>query len=175
MARKVCLQCVDQDEIPAKDSQVMCFTAFKEELAHEDWQRLLRAPVRVMLQKLYSDQGDVSFLTPLWGKSFFAGGKRSEPEHATTVQFHSRIDKDLLRATLKLSGTCRVYVTPKDGDHRISGDFRIVWLQQSPAEITISLSKCSNHLGLVRSSRGSLHNRGIRFEKADFATFFLAF
>ena len=45
-------------------------------------------------------------------------------------------------------------------------------MQQSPVEIAISISKCDNPLGIIRRARGSLHNRGIRFDKDDFSRAF---
>ena len=128
--------------------------------------------MKVMLQLLFGEQNEVNFLTPPGGRSFQTGGKRCEPNQATTVQFHGRIAKEHVRNTLRASGTSGIYTTPKGEDRKISGDHRIVWLQQSPVELTISVSKCDNHLGIVRSARGSLHNRGIRFQKCDFPVAF---
>ena len=167
-AKHVSLQCDDHDEIPCHETHVIGFTAFKEEISPEDWQRLIKSPVKNILQRLFGENAEIGFSTPPWGRSFFDNGKRSDPEHATTVQFHGRISKTDLKATLKASGTSGIYTVPKSEDRKISSGYRIVWLQQSPVDLTISLSKCSNHLGLVRSARGSLHNRGIRFEKDDF-------
>ena len=167
-AKHVSLQCDDHDEIPCHETHVVCFTAYKEEIAVEDWLRLVRSPVKVILQRLFGENSDINFSTPPCGRSFLDGGKRVDPEFATTVQFHGRIAKTDLRATLKASGTSGIYTVPKGEDRKISGGYRIVWLQQSPVELTISLSKCNNHMGLVRSARGSLHNRGIRFENDDF-------
>ena len=171
-AKQVILQCDEHDMIPEKESQVVCLTAYKEEFCDEDWKRLIQSPVKVMLRMLLGDQSDVSFLTPPWGRSFHENGKRCEPDRATTVQFHGRIAKENLRTFLRASGTAGIYKTPKGEDHKISGDYRIVWLQQSPVELTISVSKCNNHLGVVRSAKGSLHNRGIRFERGDFPSAF---
>ena len=168
-AKMVTLQYDEHDMIPEMESQVICLTAYKEEIETEVWSKLIRSPVRMMSQLLFGDQNDVSFLTPPWGRSFQLDGKRTDPDHASTVQFHGRIAKEHLRRVLRSSGTAGIYITPKGEDRKISGDFRIVWLQQSPVDLMISVSKCSNHLGIVRSARGSLHNRGIRFEKNDFA------
>lgn len=61
-----------------------------------------------------------------------------------------------------------VYCTRKTEDRKIMSDYMIVWLNQTPVEFAVSLSKVDSHCGVIRASKGEIKNKGIRFEKGDY-------
>ena len=158
----------DDHQFPVNETQVLAVTAFKDEIQEATWNAILKAPVKHMMQILSEDAGDVELLAPPWGRSFQRNGKRCDVEVSTSVQIHIRIAKAELRRILKASGTGGIYCTPKTEDRRIASDYMIMWLNQSQVEFAVSLSKVDAHCGIIRSSKGDVKNKGIRFEKADF-------
>eukprot|EP00435_Cladocopium_sp_Y103_P073841 s1005_g45.t1 len=126
-AKHVILNVDEHDRIPTQESQTVAFTAYREEMSAEGWVRLTKAPVKVVLQCLLGDHSEINFLTPPWGRSFQDNGKRAQPEHAASFQFHGRIPKTAVREVLRASGTNGIYTTPKGEDKKISDEFRIVW------------------------------------------------
>ena len=88
------------------------------------------------------------------GEGHFRKLARGDAELATSVQIHVRIDKTDLCRVLKASGRGGIYSTPKTEDKKVVNDFMIVWLNQSPVEFSVSLSKVDSHCGLVRASKG---------------------
>ena len=44
----------------------------------------------------------------------------------------------------------------------------IVWLNQSPVDFAVSLSKVDSHCGIICASKGDAKSKGIRFCKADY-------
>jgi hypothetical protein len=69
---------------------------------------------------------------------------------------------------LKASGLGGVYCTPKTEDRKVMSDYMIVWLNQTPVEFAVSLSKVDSHCGVIRTSKGEIKHKGIRFEKGDY-------
>ena len=47
-------------------------------------------------------------------------------------------------------------------------EYMIIWMNQSPVEFAVSLSKVDSHHGVVRSAKGQIGNKGIRFCKSDY-------
>eukprot|EP00435_Cladocopium_sp_Y103_P060985 s320_g22.t1 len=171
-AKHVKWESQDENEIPSNDTQVMCITAVKQEIASETWDALLQAPVKVMTSLLGDEVADISFVAPPWGRSYQSNSKRTSPENASTVQFHCRIQKSDSRAFLRASGNAGVYTCPKTESKQISQDYMVVWTKMSNVELAVSLSQCENHMGVVRSFKGDNNAKGIRFTKHDFPAAF---
>ena len=171
-ARHVKVPSDDENVIPQTDSQVVSFTAMKDEIPVETWETLIQSPVKHMLRLLGDDVTDVVFVSPPWGRSFQRQNKKVSPAQATTVQFHCRVQKDDLRSVLRAPGNGGVYTCPKTEDKQISPDFMIVWTKSSTVDLAVSLSRCDNHFGLVRSFKGDNIAKGIRFTKHDFPAAF---
>ena len=167
-AKKAIVPIDDDSHFPVNETQVLAVTAYKDEIPDASWNAILRTPVKQILQILGRDAGDIDLLAPPWGRSYQRNGKRSDVEMSTSVQIHIRIAKEELRRILKASGTGGIYCTPKTEDKRIVSDYMVIWLNQSPVELAVSLSKVDAHCGIIRSSKNDMKNRGIRFEKSDF-------
>jgi hypothetical protein len=162
----------DFEPIPATDSHVVSITAFSDEIHPETWSMILQSPVKIIMKKLLPDQQDFSFLSSPWGRSYQRAGKKVDAKNATSIQFHARVAKTDLRTLLRASGTSGIYTTPKSEDRQILADYQVVWMQQTDVELAVSLSRCDNHYGVVRSQKGEGKNRGIRFAKMDYAAAF---
>ena len=167
-AQKATISIDDQFQFPVNETQVVSVTAFADEMTSDTWNSLRKSPVKCMLQVLSQEAGDVTLLSPPWGRSFQRNGKKCDAELATSIQIHIRIEKGDLRRILKASGNAGLYCTPKTEDRKIMSDYMVIWLHQSAVEFAVSLSKVDSHCGIVRNSRGDLMNKGIRFEKADY-------
>ena len=162
----------DQMQFPVNDTQVVSVTAYQDEVDASTWASIVKFPVRHIMQVLSHEAGEISLLSPPWGRSFQRLGKRCDAEVATSVQIHIRIDRAELRRILKASGSSGIYCTPKTEDRKIVSDYMIVWLNQSPVDFAVSLSKVDSHCGVIRNSKGDPKNKGIRFEKADYVQAF---
>ena len=166
--KKAVLSVDEQMQFPVKETQVVSVTAYQDEIDTPKWESIVRSPVRHIMQALSQEAGDIELLSPPWGRSFQRNGKRCDAEIAASVQIHIRIDRAELRRVLKASGNSGIYCTPKTEDRKIMSDYMIVWLNQSPVDFAVSLSKVDSHCGVIRNSKGDAKNKGIRFEKADF-------
>lgn len=162
----------DDNVIPQTDSQVVSFTAMKDEIQPEIWDALTQSPVKNMLRLLGDDVTDVVFVSPPWGRSFQKQNKKVPPAQASTVQFHCRVQKSDLRGILRASGNGGIYTCPKTEDKQVSPDYMIVWTKSGTVDLAVSLSQCDNHCGLVRSFKGDTIAKGIRFTRHDFPAAF---
>ena len=162
----------DQTQFPVNDTQVVSVTAYQDEIDASTWASIVKSPVRHITQALSHEAGEIGLLSPPWGRSFQRLGKRCDAEVATSVQIHIRIDRAELRRILKASGSSGIYCTPKTEGRKIVSDYMIVWLNQSPVDFAVSLSKVDSHCGVIRNSKGDSKNKGIRFEKADYVQAF---
>ena len=167
-AKRASVNVDEQCDIPVADTQVLALTAYKDEFSEETWNLLLKSPVKHMVQALSKEVGEITMLSPPWGRSFHRAAKKCDPLVATSVQIHIRIAKTEMKRTIKASGRSGIYCTPKTEDRKIVKDFMIVWLNQTQVEFAVSLSKVDNHCGVIRGSKGESFSRGIRFEKADY-------
>ena len=162
----------DENIIPETETQVMCFTAVKDDVPRDVWDALLQAPVKHMLRLLGDDASDVVFVSPPWGRSFQKAAKKVSPDVATTVQFHCRVRRSDVRALLRASGNGGIYICPKTEDKQVSTEYMVVWTKANAVDLAVSLSQCENHFGLVRSLKGDNQSKGIRFARQDFPAAF---
>ena len=162
----------DENIIPEMETQVICFTAVKDEVPKETWDAILQSPVKHMLRLLGEEVSDVVFLSPPWGRSFQKAAKKVTPDLATTVQFHCRVQRCDVRSLLRASGNGGIYTCPKTEDKQVSPEYMVVWTKSNAVDLAISLSQCENHFGLVRSLKGDNPSKGIRFTRHDFPAAF---
>ena len=159
-------------DIPNTDTHVISFTASKDDMAADDWQLVIQSPVKHMMRLLGDDISDVAFVAPPWERSFQHHAKKVQPQHASTVQFHARVQITDLRVMLRVSGNGGVYTCPKTESKKISNDFMIVWTRMSEVDFAVSLAQCDNHYGVVKTFKSGSEARGIRFSKHDFPAAF---
>ena len=67
-----------------------------------------------------------------WGRSWRNAQGKSPPQTADSFQVHIRLPSDRKEALMKVSGICKVYVTPKSDDHLIDEELSIIWLDKIP-------------------------------------------
>ena len=130
---------------------------------NEDWDLLIQSPVKHMMKLLGDEVSEIAFVSPPWGRSFQHQGKKVSPQHASTVQFHARVQIADLRAMLRASGNGGVFTCPKTESKKVSGDFMIVWIRMNEVDLAVSLSQFDNHFGVVKTFKAGATTKGIRF------------
>ena len=159
--------------IPTANTCVIAVTAFRDELTDSVWQQLLQAPVKTALAILFAEDQRPALVGPPWGRSFQNGNGRNSKHDAITFQFHCRFEASDLKQLLRASGKGGVYTTPKSEDHKVNQQFQVIWLSLDSVQIQVAASTMDQSLGIVRNTRlVAKANRGIRFDKADFAQAF---
>ena len=176
-----CLHCVGNKQVKISErskaadivvsSTVVCaLTIFQDELEEGSWSKLLDAPVKMCFDLL--QQSGVTLTLPCapWGRSWRNAQGKCPPQTADSFQVHIRLPSDRKEALMKISGICKVYVTPKSDDHLIDEEFSIIWLDKNLGELKVLVAACHHHFGLVKvvKSNGKKINRGIRFHKDKF-------
>ena len=157
-----------QNHFPVNETQVLSVTAFQDEIPGDIWTGLTRQPVKHILKLLTDEAGETELLAPPWGRSYQKAGKKCAADEATSIQIHIRVAKSELRRLLRASGNSGIYCSPKTENKKIMSEYMVVWLNQSPVELAVALSKVDSHCGVIRSSKGDTKNKGIRFVKADY-------
>lgn len=138
------------------ETQVVSLTAWKDEMALDNWNELLRRPL-VTLQHAFSEQGPVAPFLSTWGVSYQFKGKPSEKQQADSIQIHASLPKDKLPDLLRKSGIQGIYATPKTQNGLPDQEWKIVWLPcpiRTPGtreEALRLLSKLTQPYGLVRN------------------------
>ena len=172
--KKITYGMKEPGQVVTQDTVTLAFTVFRDEFNHVDWATFVNQPVKFVMQTLCSP--DDAFVSPPWGRSWFAAGVKSKPHEASSLQFHARIERSKTENLLKLSGTGGVYITPKTIENVADPDFSIVWLDEPVVDLLKLLGEVPHHMGLVRVGRGQgehvRYTRGIRCKRSDFTTVF---
>ena len=165
----------DHDQVKVDDTTVIAITMYRDELPESEWGNVTNQPVRCALTALGVHDED-ALSAPPWGRSWQHNGNKSDPQFATSVQFHARVSVAKLEKYLKLSGRGGTYVTPKMDSNTADCRYAIVWMDQDPVSIAKLLVDIPAHLGPVRIMRGKGDNikcsRGIRCKHDDFESIF---
>ena len=160
-------------KIKIEDTEVISWTIYRDEVGEDAWDRFLQSPVKTTIEMALGSNTDVAFVGPPWGRSYQKDKKKCDPKDATSLQFHSRLNRDALQKILRISGVNGIYTTPKTENKQISNAYQIVWVQLSSVDLIVTASTFPNHCGIVRNSKfeGKM-TKGIRFLKADFEAAF---
>ena len=162
--------------IQVDPSVVVAITIFRDELAPEEWDTVVRGPMKFAIQALEIAE-DSGFVGSPWSRSWFLYGSKSAPCDASSVQFHVRLSKTKLDGTLKCSGQQGTYVTSKQDGNVADSSFAIVWIDAEAIALIKRLVKVPIHFGLVRTSKGKglvlRRCRGVRCKCDDFPTVFV--
>ena len=173
--KHVAVKKVDHDQVQVDDTTVIAITMYRDELPESEWGNVTNQPVRCALTALGIHDED-ALSAPPWGRSWQHNGNKSDPQFATSVQFHARVSVAKLEKYLKLSGRGGTYVTPKMDSNTADCRYAIVWMDQDPVSIAKLLVDIPAHLGPVRIMRGKGDNikcsRGIRCKHDDFEGIF---
>ena len=65
----------DQMQFPVNDTQVVSVTAYQDEVDASTWASIVKSPVRHIMHVLSHEVGEISLLSPPWGRSFQRLGK----------------------------------------------------------------------------------------------------
>ena len=79
----------EQHQFPVVETQVVSVTAFKDEISEDAWLKLIRSPVKCIMQILSQEAGEVELLSPPWGgriRSLERGVKLTCPLRADTCK-----------------------------------------------------------------------------------------
>lgn len=154
----------DAPKVQTLDVQVCSITLWASDFAKEQWQELVRSPVKHAKQILEKDQLGEVIKNP-WGRTFRQGKNPCSPTDATSVQFHAEIMIKDLRKLLHRSGFNKVFVTPKEAGGAPSQEWRIIWTSDSLRTLEAQTMSQPGAAGLVKGTK----NYGIRVEPAAFA------
>ena len=151
--------------IAMDQSQIMCFTIYKDERESDFWNCVMQNPVKSIVQVLKEHCDQTFMACSPWGRSWKNGKGPSDIERATSFQFHTRVKQDFVELIMQISGRGPVYCTPKSEDKGLLQGWAVIWLKISKRDILIEISKMSiKHAGLVRTFKGM----GVRVIQKDF-------
>ena len=172
--KKISYGMIDPGNVTTQDTKTVAFTIYRDEFGFVEWNSFINQPVKYVMQALGSP--DDAFVSPPWGRSWFAAGAKTKPHDATSLQFHARVESSKIESLLKLSGTGGIYITPKTGENVADPEFSIVWLDEPVVDLIKHLGEIPHHMGVVRVGRGQgehvRYTRGIRCKRSDFGTVF---
>ena len=156
-------------DITMDQSQIMCFTIYKDECDNDFWNCVMHNPVKSVIQVL-KEHCDHSFMTcSPWGRSWKHGKETSSIETASSFQFHTRVKQDCVETIMQISGRGPVYCTPKKEDKGLLEGWAVIWMKLPKRDILIEVSKTDiSHAGLVRTFKGM----GVRVTQKDFESSF---
>ena len=153
----------DTPKIQTLDVQVCSITLWSEDFTKEQWQEILKSPVKQTKLILDKDQlGDV--IKNPWGRTYRQGKNPCAQSDATSVQFHTEIIIKDLRKLLHRSGFNKVFVTPKDAGGAPSQDWRIIWTSAIPTALEAQTMSQPGAAGLIKGHK----NYGLRVEQSAF-------
>eukprot|EP00438_Fugacium_kawagutii_P033244 Skav228428 [mRNA] locus=scaffold1325:341488:342762:- [translate_table: standard] len=150
--------------LPAS-GHLISITLHKDDWADADWQKALHQTPQFVKERLAQDglQGD---LQSMWGKSMRAKGAPATPLQALTLQLHGMVDETKMTRMLQCSGFNKLFMVPKTPDGRVSGDYRVIWLEVDLAAAIGLSAQLPDCLGLVRGKSDS--NLGLRFPASKY-------
>lgn len=157
-------------KIPIQDTVIISWTTYRDEVGNESWGKLISAPVKTTLEWALGSDHDLVFSAPPWGRTYHKDRVKVQPQEATSMQFHSRIDRGQLQRVLKASGNAGVYVNVKTETKQISSDYQVIWLNLGPVDLACTAATFPNHCGIVRNNNRTEAkiSRGLRFKNDDF-------
>lgn len=147
----------------AEEACTTISVTFWQEDWQDDWDKIVEQPFQYA-KMLLSKQGHQEIFQATWGKSLRQNGHATTMQMATSVQFHATVRTSALPSLLTTSGYNRMFIVPKDGDGRISQNWRIIWLDGTWAHLSGLAMKTKNCMGVVKN-RNSL---GLRFAKEHY-------
>eukprot|EP00438_Fugacium_kawagutii_P003389 Skav226331 [mRNA] locus=scaffold4486:74102:79288:+ [translate_table: standard] len=156
--------------VPVAKTEVLCVTAFRDELGEKEWIELCRSPIKYCLMNLQVGEKPMQLPTSPWGRSFQKDKQKTDPQMATSFQFHCRIPADESKNALRASGISGLYTTLKQEDKQVSQEYGIIWMALSTVEVQKLSAIHHDHRGIVRSTKSNAANRGLRFERKDFSS-----
>eukprot|EP00438_Fugacium_kawagutii_P020389 Skav231744 [mRNA] locus=scaffold1584:181040:183616:+ [translate_table: standard] len=156
-------------QVPVADTAIVCVTAFRDEVGEQGWMQLVDSPIKFCMNHLQGGDKSLQMSTSPWGRSFQKEKAKVQADKAASFQFHCRIPKSDVRATLRASGFAGIYTTVKSESKQVSQEYSVVWLTKSTVELQKLMVTHIEHRGIVRSSKSHATARGLRFEVAAFA------
>lgn len=157
-------------DLDVVDTSVIAFTVFKDEVEANVWNRMTKSPIRTIFEILHSIDVQLQLPVPPWGRSWRNTRGPSSPEQADSFQCHARVETKQRNDILRVAGQVGLYVTPKDHQKHVDGDFGIIWLDLPLEQLKVTASTFPKGLGLVKvvKSKVAKVSRGLRVSSVDF-------
>ncbi len=161
-------------KIPIQDTVIISWTVYRDEMGQDQWGQLTAAPVKQTLEWALGPNHGLVFSAPPWGRTYHKDRVKVQPHEATSMQFHSRIDRTQLQRVLKASGSAGVYMNLKTESKQISPDYQVIWLAMNQVDLACTAATFPNHFGIVRNNNRNEAKifRGLRFHKDEFEVAF---
>ena len=160
----VCLSTNDTPKVQTLDVQVCSITLWSSDFTKEQWNEIVKSPVKQTKLILDKDQLGEVIKNP-WGRTFRQGKNPCAPADATSVQFHTEIMIKDLRKMLHRSGFNKVFVTPTDLGGAPSQEWRVIWTSEPPQALEAKTMSQPGAAGLIKGNK----NYGLRVEHSAFA------
>ena len=163
-AREIVIKEGDPDQIKPEECTLVALTLFRSDWSQDDWLQLVSKPIP-FLRSIFSKSGFDQAVLSIWGKSLRHGRAPCSPQQAESMQLHSSLLTSKLHKFLAKSGFNCIYTTPKTPEGKLDQVYKIIWIKDDSASMSVLSMKAPNCLGLVKG-RNSL---GLRFHQDDHA------
>eukprot|EP00438_Fugacium_kawagutii_P033910 Skav231154 [mRNA] locus=scaffold1736:37556:41437:- [translate_table: standard] len=162
--KQLTLISADASPVETRQTTICAITVWRDEFSDSAWADLSKAPVRYIKNMLRTEALD-QYLGVPWGRTWRKGKQPSNPEAATSMQFHIDVPTTNLSQLLKSSGWNRIYITPKDAESgRPSPAWRILWCDGTKEELMPKVMHLPGMAGYIRG----LKSHGLRVEQSAF-------
>eukprot|EP00438_Fugacium_kawagutii_P023651 Skav206415 [mRNA] locus=scaffold292:290214:292031:- [translate_table: standard] len=138
-----------EQEVATSDTMTVAATIWRDSCSESQWEALSKSLVKVAFEHLF-DAEMQKVVLQVWGRSYRNDKTRTEPESATSAQFHFRIPRDDAEKILRLSGKSIVWLTPKAESHMSHPDWGLIWFKEF-REAEIAAAKSTQHSGFART------------------------
>ena len=163
-AREIQVREGDPDQIKPEDCTLVALTMNKVDWNADDWMQLVSKPIP-FLRSLFAKSGFDQAILSIWGKSLRHGRAPASPLQAESLQLHCTVMSNRLHKFMAKSGFNFIYTTPKSADGRLDLSYKIIWVKDDTASMSVLAMKAPNCLGLVKGK----NSMGLRFHQDDHA------
>ncbi|CAE7228904.1 unnamed protein product [Symbiodinium sp. CCMP2592] len=126
------------------------FSMHSSDFAQEEWQEVVRAPVRTAAEAFRKAGVHQAFNDP-WSRQYRCDGRPSQPHLSDTCSFNAKVTTALLRPLLQQSGFNSVFLIPKTWDRQLLPGWSVVWLTGDKTDSAKQAGLIAEQHGLVRS------------------------
>ena len=137
-----------EQKIDMEESIVLAVTVWKDECDEENWKQACSSLVKFAFSHFDATLQEATI--QVWGRSFRDLKGKSDPQTATSAQFHCRVLTSHCETILKQSGHGPVYITPKSDTNLSHPDWGMIWLKDK-IELKLAASRATEHSGFART------------------------
>lgn len=154
-------------KVPEQGCVTVALTAWQDGWSESEWRRAVDATYP-FFKALLGKTGYADSVESMWGRSLrHAAIHDSQGQPVQSIQVHAAVRQQKLPEILAASGFNALYATPKSGEGRIAGGWRVIWVTGGTARLHALAAETQGCAGLVRSKRSfGLHFSSEKFPAA---------